>query len=63
MTKIGINIQKGLTKRFQEYVFFLWKGLIICFVFTGENAFKHFLAINTVLQSLGPFHFSETWKS
>ena len=29
------------------------------FFFTGENDFKHFLSINTVLQSSGSFYFSE----
>ena len=55
--------KKSLKNYCQECIFFLWKGLIICSVFTGENAFKHFLFINTVLQSSGSFYFSDTWKS
>ena len=41
------------------YILFVKRfGYLFCF--TGENAFKHFLFINTVLQSSGSFYFSET---
>ena len=50
MTNIGRNTQKKVKKLFEKCIFFHWKGFDICFVFTGENAFKHFLFINTVLQ-------------
>ena len=40
ITKNGIHIQKELKKWFLKFIFFLWKGLVVLFVFNEEIAFK-----------------------
>ena len=40
ITKNGIHIQKELRKWFLKFIFFLWKGLVVLFVFNEEIAFK-----------------------
>ena len=53
-------LRKSLRNDFQNVYSFFEKAWFDSFCFYWKNALKHFIFINTVLQSSGSFHFPET---